>query len=172
MQPNQNVTTGNYEILASQKTFWFYDSFGLQTLGANPAPSIEPQTVDAANITGHVGGLTNSTNDYAAVITDAFESDPTSFPSGRGFFIDSLYMVGGQISSSNYAKSSGRTWMGRQDDHGPFSPQWGQLVTGSEYNAPSSGGFPAAFTNNEDQYGWGVGNALTFGTLLEKDLLG
>ena len=166
VQPNPDTTTSNYMINGSQSTFWFYDSFGLQTLGANPAPPIEPQTVDAANFTGHAGGLTNSESDFSAVITNAFTSDPTSFPSGRGFFIDSLYMVGGQISSSNYAKSTGRTWMGRRDEHRPFTPQWGQLITGSEFN--SSGGGYTSFTNNESAYGWGVGNALTFGDYIGK----
>ena len=169
VQPSQDITVSNYMISSSQSTHWFYNTATLETLGGtgNPLPSIEPDTVEDAGFTGHVGGLTNSESDFAAIVTSAFD-DTASFPAGRGFFIDSLYMVGGQISSSNYAKSTGRTWMGRRDNHRPYTPRWGQLITGSEFN--NSGGGYSQFTNNESEYGWGIGNAFTFGTYIGKRL--
>ncbi len=141
VQPGENVTIENYIVAAEAKTHWFYNPTSALTLGEYPPPAIEPNEVDD-DIANHVGSLTNTVTDAAALITSAF-SDATDFPAGRGFFIDSLFLVAGQNSDSNYAKSTGRTWLGRADTHRP-TPIWDNLNTS------------LSNTINTHSHGWGI----------------
>ena len=42
---------------------------------------------------------------------------------GRKFFIDAMFMKAGQISDNNYAKNSGKTWVGIHSSYPP-NPEW------------------------------------------------
>ena len=139
VQPSQESTETNYMISSSFKTFWLYNTYSQDIFGSLTPPTIEPTPVDG--ITGHNGSLSNEEIDYASLVSEVF-NDASDFPTGRGFFIDTLYMAGGQPSSTNYAKSTGRSWQGRRDNHDQ-APLWGSLA---QQNHPLY----------EKAYGWGV----------------
>tara|TARA_R110002050_G_scaffold223872_4_gene359826 strand:- start:4020 stop:12338 length:8319 start_codon:yes stop_codon:yes gene_type:complete len=135
------ISLENFQVTSDANTFWFYDDATTPVFGpGTTTPSPEPATV-ASVTTMSITDYTNTPEEWAELAQEAFGD------SGKGFFIDNLFMAAGQMSSSNYAKSTGRTWTGRSDMHAP-TPLWGKLLTtddtASTINPP------------ERPYGWGL----------------
>ena len=131
----------NHMQVASQKLFWFYDDSDNtvnELFGNVSIPNPEPAF--AEDVAGVSGNLTNTHTDYSSLMGQFGNIN-------KGFFVDNLYMAGGQVHHANYAKSTGRSWMGRHDRHA-VTPKWGRLLVSSD------GVFNTA---NDEVYGWGFG---------------
>ena len=127
----------NHQTISKSNTFWFYELASNVAFGNVTTPANEPdQVVDVAGVTG----VADTHDDFTAL-------QGTFGNINKGFFIDNLKMVGGQINDANYAKSTGRTWWGRHDRH-KITPKWGSLL---RTNNPQYSGA------NIEEYGWGYG---------------
>jgi len=136
----------NHQTISKSNTFWFYELASNVAFGNVTTPSNEPDQVsDVASVTG----VADTHDDFTAL-------QGTFGDINKGFFIDNLKMVGGQINDASYAKSTGRTWTGRDDRH-KITPKWGKLL---RTNNPVYNGI------NTEEYGWGYGwfNGVGVGT--------
>ena len=142
VQPSSEIISlENFQVTSDANTFWFYDDATTTVFGpGTTTPSPEPATVASVS--------TMSITDYTNTPEEWEELATTFGNNGKGFFIDNLFMAAGQMSSSNYAKSTGRTWMGRGDTHAP-TPLWTNLMT-SDDSLPT-------LNPPERPYGWGIG---------------
>jgi hypothetical protein len=132
----------NHMQVASQRLFWFYDDSDNSVnplFGGVAIPNPEPDFAEA--VAGVSGDLTNTDTDYSSLMAQFGDIN-------KGFFVDNLYMAGGQVHHANYAKSTGRSWMGRHDNHA-VTPTWGLLLR--------DGDVPTFNTTNDEIYGWGYG---------------
>jgi hypothetical protein len=140
--PSQSETTNeellqNYIKSSQRKSNWFYDpaisSTGGTSLSGVPIDSdgvinvnltITPPAETSALTSG--SGSTRDPNHWDLLAT---ELDDTS---QRGFFIDNMYMVSGQILASSNAKLSGKTWMGWGENN-PRIPTWTVINIDGDY---------------------------------------
>ena len=145
VQPNltDEELNANHMQVATQKLFWFYDdsdSTNVNKLfGYVAIPSPEPDFANA--VSGVSGNLTNTHADYSSLMAQFGNVN-------KGFFVDNLYMAGGQVHHANYAKSTGRSWFGRHDMHA-VTPTWGLLLRDGDVSSVA--------TTNDEVYGWGYG---------------
>ena len=133
----------NHMQVANQSFFWFYDDVQVGTnpifAGGPTEPSPTPSL--ASNVSGVTGPITDTETDYSSLMAKFGNIN-------KGFFVDNLYMASSQVHGANYAKSTGRAWFGRHDQHA-VTPTWGRLL--------QDGDVPTVTTTNTEVYGWGYG---------------
>ena len=135
---------GNNIISNQSKLNWLYDpaissGAGSSSIGVpqdidgviNVTPISAPPTQDSSEVTGG-SGSTQEEGEWellAAQLGDVSNND------NRGFFIDNIYMVAGQLFNDNVTstlvRESGKTWIGWKEGSAKRFPTWAHFDDGS-----------------------------------------
>ena len=113
-----------YFQTASAPSFLLYNdhSFSGQTSTSGIWNSNTAITDTEENVTGNTSYMKSQWETIKSDMDSA--AQPGGFNmSGRGFFIDGMFMIAGQISDNNYAKNAGQTWNGIHTSY-PENPKW------------------------------------------------